>query len=35
MYKQMLKSVWLFAVSSVTPFYQMLLCLREAQFVLV
>lgn len=33
MYKQMLKSVWLFAVSSVTPFYQMLFCLHEAQFI--
>lgn len=30
----MLKSVWLFAVSSVIPFSQMLLCLHEAQFFL-
>ena len=35
MYKQMLKSVWLFAVSSVTSFYHMLLCLHEAQFILL
>lgn len=35
MYKQMLKSVWLFAVSSVIPFSQMLLCLHEAQFFLL